>query len=250
MKNLFFFVFFQLQNQDNSAPVTKYVLSTTPSAAVLTNRVITTIQPFFQVAFLSNPDTTDPAQITEVVSTQQILAVPHLHICQWEGCNIHFLTKDELVSHVTSVHVKPIGYQEYKCKWKGCYREGKGFNARYKILTHIRSHTGEKPHLCNYEGCNKSFSRLENLKIHQRCHTGERPYHCPYEGCTKSYANSSDRFKHTKTHYEKKPYRCKYEGCEKCYTDPSSLRKHHRSHRTKAEQLLVEASTTAENASE
>lgn len=44
--------------------------------------------------------------------------------------------------------------------------------SRYKMLIHIRTHTNEKPHRC--PTCNKSFSRLENLKIHNRSHTGER----------------------------------------------------------------------------
>lgn len=102
----------------------------------------------------------------------------------------------------------------------------KPFDARYKLVTHLRCHTGERPYKCNHLDCSRRFSRLENLKLHMRTHTGEKPYTCHHEGCDKKFNNTSDRAKHMKTHINKKPYKCKHPGCKKAYTDPSSMRKH------------------------
>ncbi|XP_066251261.1 zinc finger protein GLIS2 homolog isoform X1 [Euwallacea similis] len=144
--------------------------------------------------------------------------------CLWKNCGVIFQSLTELANHVSQCHSAGGPDGLFHCGWEGCSRNNKGFNARYKMLVHVRTHTNEKPHKCFQ--CDKSFSRAENLKIHSRSHSGEKPYICPVPGCGKAYSNSSDRFKHTRTHSVEKPYRCKVSGCPKRYTDPSSLRKH------------------------
>ncbi|XP_070491298.1 zinc finger protein GLIS2 homolog isoform X2 [Chironomus tepperi] len=148
------------------------------------------------------------------------------HVCRWENCYKFFDSLEKLANHVSIMHSTVAPDNLYYCKWEGCLRTDRGFNARYKMLVHCRTHTKEKPHRCSFENCGKSFSRAENLKIHIRSHTLEKPYRCNFPGCTKAYSNSSDRFKHSRTHQNTKPYYCKINGCHKRYTDPSSLRKH------------------------
>nr|XP_039254420.1 zinc finger protein ZIC 4-like [Styela clava] len=144
-------------------------------------------------------------------------------------CDQEFYSLTHLVDHVTVDHVGGHDQTDHTCHWKDCQRE-KGFQAKYKLVNHIRVHTGEKPFLCLYPNCGKVFARSENFKIHKRTHTGEKPFVCPFDGCDRRFANSSDRKKHTYTHSTSKPYGCRVPGCKKTYTHPSSLRKHIKMH--------------------
>ncbi|XP_076019680.1 zinc finger protein GLIS3 [Genypterus blacodes] len=159
------------------------------------------------------------------------------HCCRWLDCSVMYDQKEELVRHIEKQHVDQRKAEDFTCYWAGCPRTFKPFNARYKLLIHMRVHSGEKPNKCTFEGCKKAFSRLENLKIHLRSHTGEKPYLCQHPGCHKAFSNSSDRAKHQRTHLDTKPYACQVHGCTKRYTDPSSLRKHVKSHSSKERQL-------------
>ncbi|KAG8190894.1 hypothetical protein JTE90_010319 [Oedothorax gibbosus] len=163
--------------------------------------------------------------------------VPASHVCLWVDCKIAFPTQSSLVRHIEKFHVDQRKREDFSCLWSGCPRKLRPFNARYKLLIHMRVHSGEKPNKCMFVGCEKAFSRLENLKIHFRSHTGERPYQCQFLGCPKAFSNSSDRAKHQRTHQDSKPYYCQEPGCKKRYTDPSSLRKHVKNHFLRMEQM-------------
>ncbi|XP_034565026.1 zinc finger protein GLIS1 isoform X1 [Notolabrus celidotus] len=158
-------------------------------------------------------------------------------VCRWIDCSAAYEQQEELVRHIEKVHIDQRKGEDFTCFWAGCIRRYKPFNARYKLLIHMRVHSGEKPNKCMFEGCNKAFSRLENLKIHLRSHTGEKPYLCQHPGCQKAFSNSSDRAKHQRTHLDTKPYACQIPGCTKRYTDPSSLRKHVKIHSAKEQQV-------------
>nr|XP_025956287.1 zinc finger protein GLIS3 [Dromaius novaehollandiae] len=158
------------------------------------------------------------------------------HSCRWIDCSALYDQQEDLVRHIEKIHIDQRKGEDFTCFWAGCPRRYKPFNARYKLLIHMRVHSGEKPNKCTFEGCKKAFSRLENLKIHLRSHTGEKPYLCQHPGCQKAFSNSSDRAKHQRTHLDTKPYACQIPGCTKRYTDPSSLRKHVKAHSSKDQQ--------------
>lgn len=160
-------------------------------------------------------------------------------VCKWSllrnklslPCDKNYSTMQDLVKHISLEHVGGTeGGVSHVCLWHECNRGGKPFKAKYKLINHIRVHTGEKPFPCPFPNCGKTFARSENLKIHKRTHTGEKPFVCEYPGCNRRFANSSDRKKHSHVHTADKPYLCRVPTCGKSYTHPSSLRKHLKMH--------------------
>ncbi len=71
------------------------------------------------------------------------------HCCRWLDCGAVYGQREELVKHLEKIHVDQRKGEDFTCFWAGCPRKHKPFNARYKLLIHMRVHSGEKPNKCS-----------------------------------------------------------------------------------------------------
>ncbi|RHZ47876.1 hypothetical protein Glove_566g88 [Diversispora epigaea] len=92
--------------------------------------------------------------------------------CKWEECSSSFTLLNDLVNHLHEDHV---GRKKanYTCEWVTCPRKSATQTSRFALITHLRSHTGEKPYDCKEPGCEKSFTRPDSLTKHMKSQHGD-----------------------------------------------------------------------------
>lgn len=94
-------------------------------------------------------------------------------------------------------------------------------------FSHIKSHkqVEEFPFVCDI--CGEQYKKRRYLENHRRIHTGERPFICEHEGCGKAF-RSRDGLDQHKWCHKNQHFLCDF--CGRKFKKPSFLRNHRRTH--------------------
>ncbi|XP_073963944.1 uncharacterized protein isoform X2 [Choristoneura fumiferana] len=144
---------------------------------------------------------------------------PSLYRC--DICSNMFNRKQDLLNHVTKVHIHSVAKKPKLFKCDTCE---KCFTTQASLTAHNRSHTDEKPFSCDV--CNSQFKQRSTLTRHKRVHTGEKPFTC--DVCNSQFKQRRCLVVHRRIHTGEKPYTCDF--CKLQFRQRSTLTRHKRVH--------------------
>ncbi|XP_056630391.1 protein cubitus interruptus [Diorhabda sublineata] len=126
----------------------------------------------------------------------------------------------------TNPDTKETIVNRFHCDYEGCQRT---YSTVGNLRTHMKTHKGEYRFKCSEPDCGKAFLTSYSLKIHIRVHTKVKPFQCRETGCEKAF-NTRYRLRAHERLHNGKTFNCESNGCNKFFTTLSDLKKHIRIH--------------------
>ncbi|XP_055938704.1 transcription factor IIIA-like isoform X2 [Argiope bruennichi] len=135
--------------------------------------------------------------------------------CTVENCLEILKTKDTLRKHIKEVHLKLKKHKVYTCT-----QCGKEFNKHNTLQKHELRHSGQLPHKCSFEDCQKAFLTPSKLKRHMKVHEG---YPCKISDCDKVFGKWTLYVQHVRDCHRPE-IKCKV--CDKVFSTSFGLKLH------------------------
>ncbi|KAI8893097.1 hypothetical protein BC833DRAFT_609596 [Globomyces pollinis-pini] len=100
-----------------------------------------------------------------------------------------------------------------------------GLNSQNSRKNSITSNGSEKIFACTHPTCDRTFSRVQNLRSHMRCHLATTPHNCKH--CGLGFRRTTDLQRHIRTMHtpnDQKPWPCP--KCPKRFGRSDALKRH------------------------
>ncbi|WP_162789898.1 C2H2-type zinc finger protein [Cardinium endosymbiont of Sogatella furcifera] len=164
----------------------------------------------------------------DVVEFLRTIAKNHF-VCMDNKCIKSYASADALELH-EQVHTGTKCYsadRPFICTFQQCE---KTFKTKANLTQHNKCHSEDKPFICTFQQCEKTFKTKVNLTQHNKCHSEDKPFICTFQECGKTFKRKYEVDRHLKQHSEDEPFICTFQQCEKKFKTKDNLTQHNKCH--------------------